>query len=206
MTNPRIVSVVAERPYHLRVQWDNGAITSHDFASAVATKRWATALRGADVFSRVVVLERGLEIGWRGTDIQLSADGLWEDIHPRAPVAKWMSPDEFRSWQYEMGWSWDQTAHQLDISRRTIGYYLDGSQEIPKAIWLACMHLVSQRRRAVRPRPPVLLTLAAGVSASVIVDTIYVVDDYSNARMLPLFTRTEFPVSETSVKLMSAVA
>lgn len=132
----------------LRLRWDNGEETIHDLTGLVMQKRWARPLRDPEIFSRARVSMDGHEVSWPDTDIELSASGLWEDIHPSDHVAsKWMSPSDMQQWRAEMGLTWNEAADALGISRRTLGNYLSGNQEIPKAVWLACMELAARAHR-----------------------------------------------------------
>lgn len=149
MASPDLVSVETKSGHCLVVRWADGSETTHDLLSFVTQKDWAAPLREPAVFARVQIGMNGREIAWPGTEIDISAESLWEEAHPRAvPAAPWMSADDFRAWLNEMDLTWDGAADALGISRRSVGNYLSGDQEIPKAVWLACMQLAAQRYRA----------------------------------------------------------
>lgn len=148
MTSPNIISVEARANYELVVRWADGSTTTHDLSQTVNNKAWAAPLRDPATFGAVVIQDAGRGITWPPTDIEYSADGLWDDEHPRQAAPRWMSAEQFRGWLGEMAFTWDEAAEALGVSRRTIGYYSNGEQEIPKAIWLSCMHIAAERSRA----------------------------------------------------------
>ena len=152
MASPAIVAGKARSDQKLASRWADASTSLHDLSGLVAAKDWAAPLKSARRFARVQVAEGGREIAWPGLGIELSAEGLWEDVHPRTSrESPWMSLEDFRGWLEGMGLTWDGAAEALGLSRRTVGYYSSGRQEVPKAVWLACMHLAT-RRREVAPR------------------------------------------------------
>lgn len=167
MTSPSIIAVDARIPGQLQVTWSDGSTSRHDLRRVITEKGWAAPLRDPRVFSTATVTGDGREIVWPGSGVEFSADGLWEDAHPaEAPTPKWMTGDELRRWIEEMGFTWDTAADALGISRRTIGYYLSGELDIPKQVWLACMHLAAQKRNpaSVSVDPPAATVLFVKVS------------------------------------------
>jgi Protein of unknown function (DUF2442) len=151
MTLHRIKSLQADDALCLTITWDNGERTFHELGAFLATRHWAKPLMDPTVFRSAQVTQDGYQIVWPGTDIDFSAAGLWEDIHPRpAPVAPWMSAEDFRQWRAELGYSFEEAAIALDCSVRILKYYASNQREIPKRIWLACMQLTAQKSRASR--------------------------------------------------------
>lgn len=147
MTSPNISRLNVGDNFRLLLEWADGTRSEHDLSQIVNGKAWAEALRDPAMFARAELKFDGREIAWPGTDIEFSADGLWEDRNPRA-AAQWMSAGEFRTWLAEMRFNWHQAADALGISRRSIAYYSKGDQPIPKTVWLSCMQLASAVRRS----------------------------------------------------------
>ena len=59
-----------------------------------------------------------------------------------------MTPDQFRQWRKGMGWTQDQAAHALDISKSSVGNFEAGKRRedgrpvtIPRTVALACAAL-----------------------------------------------------------------
>lgn len=144
---PRIAELAVSEPATLLVTWHDGSRTSHDLSATLRDNDWAAALRDPAVFRTARVEDNGWRIAWSGTDIDFSADGLWDDIHPRRPkAAKWMSAEGFAAWMRELGFSFAAASEALDVSPRMLKYYAAGTHEIPKTVFLACMQLASKRR------------------------------------------------------------
>jgi hypothetical protein len=147
MSAPRIARVDVQAPLTLLVHWRNGARTQHDFSARIMAEAWGAPLRDPAVFRTVRVENTGLQVVWPGTDVAFSAQGLWEDVHPRDATAQWMTPADFVAWMREMGFSFTRAAEALDTSPRMLKYYASGTHAIPKTVWLACMHLASEHAR-----------------------------------------------------------
>lgn len=147
---PRIRRLMVERPATLHLTWKDGASTRHDL-SAMIRKSWAAALRDPKVFRTATLDEDGWQVVWPGTDVALSAQGLWDDARPAPSASDWMSADELAALMGELGWSFAQAADALGISKRMLKYYAAGVHPIPKTVWLACMHLASAHRRRHKP-------------------------------------------------------
>jgi hypothetical protein len=154
VSTPRIARVDAQAPLTLLVQWRDGTRTAHDVSARIMAEDWGVSLRDPAVFRAVQVEDAGLQVVWPGTDVALSAQGLWEEAHPRDITAKWMAPADFVAWVREMGFSFPRAAEALDTSPRMLKYYASGTHAIPKTVWLACMHLAAEqaRRRRVEKR------------------------------------------------------
>jgi hypothetical protein len=147
---PRIVGLAARAPFVLHVTWHDGSRTDHDLASLVTGQPWAATLRDPAVFSAAELQDDGWQIVWPGTEVALSAHGLWDDAHPPSPAANWMSAADFTAWMQEMQWSFAQAAEALGVSKRMLKYYAAGTHDVPKTVWLACMHLAAERSRQPR--------------------------------------------------------
>jgi DNA-binding XRE family transcriptional regulator len=77
----------------------------------------------------------GNTLRFNGTIKDFSCTGLYKQAawqEGRAP-----KPDDFRAWRKKMGLTQEQLADALDLSRRTIGYYEDGTQLVPRVVLLA---------------------------------------------------------------------
>jgi hypothetical protein len=144
---PRIVHLTTVPPFVLHITWQDGSRTSHDLTSLVATQPWAAVLRDQGVFHAAQLQDDGWQIVWPGTEAALSAHGLWDDVHTPPPAAKFMSAADFTAWLRERGWSFAQASEALGISKRMLKYYAAGTHDIPKTVWLACMHLAAQQSR-----------------------------------------------------------
>ncbi len=143
--SPHVVDLSVREPATLVVTWHDGSMSSHDLSATLA-KDWASALRDPLVFRSAQTEDDGWQIVWPGTDIAFSADGLWEEAHPRPPAAKWMSADDLTAWMRRMEFSFAAAAEALDVSPRMLKYYAAGTHEIPKTVFLACMQLASKKR------------------------------------------------------------
>jgi hypothetical protein len=144
---PRITRLRVAAPFSLLITWHDRSTTRHDLAELVATNAWAAALRDPDVFATAAIRDDGWRIEWPGTDIDFSADGLWDDATASRPAARWMSAADFAGWMKEMELSFAGAAEALDTSPRMLKYYAAGTHEIPKTVWLACMHLAAEKSR-----------------------------------------------------------
>ena len=148
-SSPRVTQLAFDLPATLLVTWHDGSHSRHDLSKAISGKKWAAPLRDAAVFRSAVIQDDGWQIVWPDTDVAFSADGLWEDVHrPAAPAAEWMSAEDFTDWMREMEFTYQRASEALDVSQRMLKYYASGKHEIPKTVFLACMHLSSERARA----------------------------------------------------------
>jgi hypothetical protein len=147
---PRIVRLTTEPPLSLHITWRDGSQTRHDL-TPVSVQDWAAALRNPAIFPTARIEDDGWQVVWPGTDIALSAQGLWDDAHPSAPAAAWMSAADLTAWLHEMDWSFAQAAEALGVSKRMLKYYAAGTHAVPKTVWLAAMHLASERTRRKQP-------------------------------------------------------
>jgi hypothetical protein len=144
---PRIVELATAGQFLLCVTWQDGSRTKHDMSAMVGSQPWAEALRDPAVFGMAQLEDDGWQIVWPGTEVALSAHGLWDDAHSPPQAAQFMSAAEFLAWLRECGWSFAQAAEALGISKRMLKYYAAGTHEIPKTVWLACMHLAAEHAR-----------------------------------------------------------
>lgn len=152
--SPRITAIAVEPPTALRITWQDGSQTRHDLAAMIRDHTWAAALRNPGVFAGVQIQDDGWQVVWPGTHAALSAAGLWDDMHPPVAQARFMSAADFTAWLRELGLSFAQASNALGVSTRMLKYYAAGTHEIPKTVWLACMHLAAEHaRRSVQASP-----------------------------------------------------
>lgn len=144
---PRIARLATQEPFGLSITWRDGGITRHDLSGMVASRTWAAALRDPAVFRTAQVQDDGWQVVWPGTDVALSAAGLWDDAHKPASASPYMSAADFAAWMRELDWSFAQASEALGISKRMLKYYAAGEHDIPKTVWLACMHLAAEHAR-----------------------------------------------------------
>ncbi|HUN39229.1 MAG TPA: hypothetical protein VMU81_02950 [Acetobacteraceae bacterium] len=84
----------------------------------------------------------------------MSAAGLRDDTHPPTPTAHFMSAADFTGWLHGLGLSLAQASEALGVSVHMLKHYAVGTHEIPKTVWLACMHLAAEHaRRRAKPDP-----------------------------------------------------
>ncbi len=145
----RIASIEAD-PAHFRLvlHWKSGVITLKDMRRAIGRRSIFAELRDARVFGRARIVDGGYAIGWPGTDVELAADALWYEAHPREmPFPnEVMTAGDFKDWMQAQGLSLSTTAEALGLSRRSIAYYAGGTRRIPRVVFLACMALAGARR------------------------------------------------------------
>lgn len=147
LPQPRIVELTTADGFQLRIAWQDGSHTHHDLSALVRSQPWAAALRDPAMFRTAQLQDDGWQVLWPGTEIALSAHGLWDDAHPPPAAAQYMSAAEFTAWLHKCGWSFAQAAEALGISKRMLKYYAAGTHDIPKTVWLACMHLAAEHAR-----------------------------------------------------------
>ena len=104
--------------------WDDGTSAALDLSADLP----------ADACDpRVEDWGHSLEFG--GTALDFSGP----DLYKRAAWQGGRSPrpEEFRAWRKKVGLTQDQLADLFDLSRRTIGYYEDGTLVVPRVVALA---------------------------------------------------------------------
>ncbi len=135
-TLPRVVKVEAdEKPFTLRIDWDNGEAHPVDVSGLIQTFRIYEPLRHSpELFSRVRVGEFGTDIVW--TDpMDMSADTLWRLTQEQSGLT--MSSEAFRRWRERQAYTLDGAAQALGLSRRMVAYYEQGEKPIPRVVALA---------------------------------------------------------------------
>lgn len=121
---PRLTSVTLAGPGVVDLVWDDGTNCrldlSADLPPGIAEPRiedWGYSLEFDD-------------IGADFSTADLYKRAAWQD--GRSP-----RPEDFRAWRKKVGLSQDQLAKLFDLSRRTIGYYEDGTLLVPRVVTLA---------------------------------------------------------------------
>src|SRR5712691_3618523 len=137
---PRIIRIAAgEQPYTLRIAWDHGSESLVDVSGLIATFRVYAPLRHApDLFRQVHVGEYGTDIVWTD-DLDMSADTLWRLAQEQSGAT--MSADAFHAWRLRKGYTLEDAAIALGLSRRTVAYYDHGDKPIPRTVALATLGL-----------------------------------------------------------------
>lgn len=134
-TTPRLVSATMSAPGIVDLAWDDGTSCVLDLSEDV----------GAEAHNPRIE-DWGHTLAFDGTDMDFSSPDLykraaWQD--GRAP-----RPEAFRAWRKKVGLTQDQLAVLFDISRRTIGYYEDGTLLVPRVVALAMKGYEAERPAA----------------------------------------------------------
>lgn len=149
----RIASVEADgRRKRLHVTWADGTWTEHDFRRRIAKLKVFAPLADAALFERVRVIWNGVGLEWTD-EIDFAADALWYEAYPEDnPFPNLlMTAEEFRGWMAENGFTLEDAAEALGLSRRQIAYYASSEKKISKTVWLAC-GAISQARYMAKKR------------------------------------------------------
>lgn len=142
---PRIESLEVKLPDTLILIWSSGDITPVNLHKTIRKTRSYAALADAALFAQARVERWGHAVVWND-DIDMGADGLWEEAARQNPA-----PDpieEFEAWKTRNHLSLTTAAHALGITRRTVSAYTSGVRPIPKTILLACRGWEAQRGAA----------------------------------------------------------
>ncbi len=133
---PRIATVSpGKSPLTLRVTWDKGGQNLVDVSGMVGRFRlYAPLRRSAKLFRRVRVGEYGADIVW-SEEIDMAATTLWRLAQEQSGAT--MTAEAFRKWRERQGYTLDEAARVLGISRRMVAYYEQGDRPIPRLVALA---------------------------------------------------------------------
>ena len=132
---PRIVSAAMSGPGIVSLAWDDGTAGALDLSANLSASA-----------SNPRMEDWGYTLEFDGTDMDFSSPDLykraaWQD--GRSP-----RPEEFRAWRKRVGLTQDQLAGLFDLSRRTIGYYEDGTLLVPRVVALAMKGYEVERHAA----------------------------------------------------------
>jgi len=135
MSIGRIESAITRGHALLVVEWDDGHRAEIDLAPLIAARLALAPLGDPDVFHRIHVAEDGWSIEWPLCGIDFGSAQLrrWADEQS----GEAMPAGRFRAWMDGHGFTLDNAARALGLSRRTVAYYLSGEQPVPKTVMLA---------------------------------------------------------------------
>ena len=139
---PRIETLAVKLPDTLVLIWSSGDMTPVNLRKIIRNTRPYAALADPALFAQASVERWGHAVVW-SDDIDMGADGLWEEAMRQNPA-----PDpvgEFEAWKSRNHLSLTTAAHALGITRRTVSAYTSGMRPIPKTILLACKGWETQR-------------------------------------------------------------
>ena len=132
---PSIESVKTKAPSTLVIVWSTGDVTPVDLAQTISRTRAYKPLIDLKLFKRAVPARWGHDVFWND-DIDMGADGLWEEAMRQNP-----QPDpnhEFESWKKRNRLTLTTAAHSFGLTRRTASAYANGARPVPKTVLLAC--------------------------------------------------------------------
>lgn len=141
---PEIASVQPLEKFNVGVTWTTGQYAEVDLAPDILTFRPYAPLRANPIlFGTVHVANEGAAIAWGAADaIDMPATAI------ERLATEVMTANDLRAFMATTKLTRDGLAAQLGISRRLLGYYIEG-QQIPRYISLACAQL-QQRRVSTR--------------------------------------------------------
>jgi DNA-binding XRE family transcriptional regulator len=133
--SPRIVSAAISAVGFVVLTWDNGFSCELDLSEDLPKEAGNPRIEDA-----------GYSLEFDGTDVDFSSP----DLYKRAAWQNGKSPrpEAFRAWRKKVGLTQDELASLFDLSRRTIGYYEDGTLLIPHIVALAMKGYELEQRAA----------------------------------------------------------
>jgi DNA-binding transcriptional regulator YiaG len=149
---PRIESVRAlAKPFTLEVAWiGQPRPMPVDITTMIQSYRIFTPLRTSPArFAKVSVGEHGADVVW-SDDMDMASDTLWRLAQEQAGHT--LSATEFRAWRERQHFTLEDAARMLDISRRMIAYYEDGTKRVPRVVSLATKALDIEAGDTKRPK------------------------------------------------------
>jgi DNA-binding transcriptional regulator YiaG len=128
----------SEKPLALLVEWDqNKAQTLIDISDFLKTfKIYAPLRKSSALFNQVQVGDLGTDVVW-SDEIDMSAETLWRLAQEQSGLT--LTADAFKKWRSKQGYTLDETAEALGISRRMVAYYEEGKRPIPRVVALATL-------------------------------------------------------------------
>jgi len=142
---PRILAVEAtQKPYTLLIEWEqNHQKTLVNVSNILNNFKFYSPLKNSTaLFKKVQVGELGADIVW-SDELDMSADTLWRLAQEQSGLT--MTPEAFKQWRVKQGYTLDEAALSLGISRRMIAYYEQGKRPIPRVVALATLALDNQK-------------------------------------------------------------
>lgn len=135
MTIGKLESVSPAGDSKLAVTFDDGLLATIDLSPVLAKHPALAPLAEPAVFKEVRLSADGWSIEWPDLGMDFGAQQLrrWADEQS----GRTMSPEKFREWMQRNKLTLDATSEALDLSRRTVAYYLSGEQPIPRTVMLA---------------------------------------------------------------------
>ncbi|MDR3438980.1 hypothetical protein [Telmatospirillum sp.] len=134
--SPRIVSAgMTGGPSIISLAWDDGTTCALDLSGSLPSAAGDPAVE-----------DWGYTLSFKNVEVDYSSPELykraaWQD--GRSP-----RPEEFRAWRKKVGLNQKQLAVLFDLSRRTIGYYEDGTLLVPRVVSLAMKGYEAELRAA----------------------------------------------------------
>jgi Protein of unknown function (DUF2442) len=138
----RITRVKPVGEFALCLRWATGRELQVDLREPIFRLKALRSLRDQSTFVRAEVGQGGHSVMWPN-DIDMGADRLWEmslEQNGRADTV------EFMRWRWRNGLSLSAAAQALDISRRSVAYYVSGEEKVPRTILLACKGWEAERK------------------------------------------------------------
>jgi DNA-binding transcriptional regulator YiaG len=133
---PRLTAVVpGSKGFCLKLRWDTGKEGVVDIGQIVERFRVYEPLRRSPkLFRKVHLGEHGTDVVW-SEEIDMSADTLWRLAQEQSGAT--MTAESFHAWRARNGYTLEEAARALGISRRMIAYYEQGEKPIPRVVALA---------------------------------------------------------------------
>ncbi len=96
-------------------------------------------LRDPALFAKAKVGEWGWDVHWIEDELDIAGDQLWRMAGQQSDEL--MPEGAFALWRARMGYTLDEAAARLGLSRRMVAYYDGGAYPVPKTVWLATQAL-----------------------------------------------------------------
>ncbi|MEI6146437.1 MAG: hypothetical protein WCP66_08490 [Methylococcales bacterium] len=107
-----------------------------DLANLIDTSVFLAPLKNRSLFVQAKVGFCGRSIDWIEDTLDLGSDNL---RNFGVEQAGGIGHERIWTWLHECGFTLEQGAEALGISRCMLIYYRDGEKPIPRSIWLACL-------------------------------------------------------------------
>ena len=107
-----------------------------DLANLIDTSVFLAPLKNRSLFVQAKVGFCGRSVDWIEDVLDLGSDNL---RNLGVEQAGGIGHERIWTWLHECGFTLEQGAEALGISRCMLIYYRDGEKPIPRSIWLACL-------------------------------------------------------------------